>query len=190
MVIKSVELSNKKQTKESSLGCEPLQNFVDQDHPGAASELCFEYFAPLPSSPCIHCWGDCTILFSGLFYSSSLPSSVQSSGFDNNIWILGSYLLGQRAAPQNPGAAFPLLQTSLWMDGRGECPLTIPPFPNVLLSPLYLFYNTELPHGWRIKFEIRTQSIRGDCAGQLSDSHEYLTSFSFLERINLVHLKF
>lgn len=76
------------------------------------------------------------------------------------------------------------------MDGRGECPLTIPPFPNVLLSPLYLFYNTELPHGWRIKFEIRTQSIRGDCAGQLSDSHEYLTSFSFLERINLVHLKF
>lgn len=106
---------------------------------GETALFCFQAFSILPLYLLLSCPLVLTII----------------SGY----WV--PYLLSQREAPQNPGAAFPLLHTSLPMDVTGECPLIILPFPKAWLSPLYFFYNMKLPHSWRTKFEIRKQSIQG-----------------------------
>lgn len=80
--------------QETNKGVQPSYELLPVLWTGTILEMSqssgFQYFAPFPSSPRLHFWGDCTILFLGLFYSSSLSSSVLSSGSDNNIWILGS----------------------------------------------------------------------------------------------------
>lgn len=150
MVIKSLELLNKKQTKESSLSPEPPVSLLTR-----TVLVCWKVLVQsiwlLHLLPAISTFGEiATVLFSALSFLPlhPLPSDCMVSTITSE----------QRTPalpcqpPWNSTAAFPRLLdisttvTSFKYMLIGEFSLITLPFQNLLVTPLYLFYNIKLTH--------------------------------------------